>query len=80
MRKIQLAERPDWQSLAADVGFTFAEMYGEPYWEEKSAYQFTLRQIEDHIPVCFLDVPVYKAAEEFRRIAVKTPVQRQDSC
>jgi glutathionylspermidine synthase len=49
MRKIQLAERPDWQSLAADVGFTFAEMYGEPYWEEKSAYQFTLRQIEDDI-------------------------------
>lgn len=49
MQKIQIPERPDWQNQAADVGFTFAEMHGEPYWDESSAYQFTLRQIEDDL-------------------------------
>lgn len=49
MRKTQLPERHDWQEQAADVGFTFAEMHGEPYWDETSAYEFTLAQIEDDL-------------------------------
>ena len=49
MLKIDLPERPNWRQMAEDVGFTFADMHGEPYWEETSAYQFSLRQIEDDI-------------------------------
>ena len=49
MEKITLPERPDWRETAQEVGFTFADMHGEPYWDESSAYRFTLRQIEDDI-------------------------------
>lgn len=46
MQKIILPERPDWRDKAAELGFTFADMHGEPYWEESSAYRFSLKQIE----------------------------------
>lgn len=49
MQKITLPERPDWRDTAKEAGFTFADMHGEPYWDESSAYRFTLRQIEDDI-------------------------------
>lgn len=49
MQKIMLPERPDWRAKADTLGFTFADMYGEPYWDETSAYQFSLRQIEEDI-------------------------------
>lgn len=41
--------RPGWQQLAAEFGFHFHTMYGEPYWDESAYYQFTLRQIEDDL-------------------------------
>ncbi len=46
MQKHQLPERDDWRKQAAEVGFNFVEMHGEPYWDESSAYEFTLAQIE----------------------------------
>ncbi|MBJ3762536.1 glutathionylspermidine synthase family protein [Maribius pontilimi] len=46
MQKITLPERPHWRDHAQEVGFTFADMHGEPYWDETSAYAFTLEQIE----------------------------------
>ncbi|EIE49278.1 hypothetical protein AL036_05395 [Salipiger aestuarii] len=49
MRKIDLPERPDWRAKAQDQGFTFADMHGEPYWDESSAYSFTLDEIERQI-------------------------------
>ena len=49
LHRIALPERPDWRSQAEKLGFTFADMYGEPYWDETSAYSFTLAQIEDDI-------------------------------
>lgn len=49
MKKIDLPERPGWRDSAAELGFTFADMGGEPYWDESSAYQFTLREIEEDI-------------------------------
>ncbi|PRY22550.1 glutathionylspermidine synthase [Aliiruegeria haliotis] len=49
MQKIDLPERPGWRDQAKELGFTFADMHGEPYWDETSAYQFSLRQIEDDI-------------------------------
>ena len=49
MQKTPLSERPNWRDHARDVGFTFADMHGEPYWDETSAYAFTLDQIETDI-------------------------------
>lgn len=49
MQKISLPERADWRQTAKDAGFTFADMHGEPYWDESSVYRFDLRQIEDDI-------------------------------
>lgn len=49
MQKIALPERPHWRDHAKEVGFTFADMHGAPYWDETSAYSFTLEQIEDDI-------------------------------
>ena len=44
--RIPIAERPGWRQRAADFGFHFHTMYGEPYWDESAYYQFTLAQIE----------------------------------
>jgi glutathionylspermidine synthase len=49
LQRIPLPERPDWRAEAERLGFTFADMYGEPYWDETSAYSFSLRQVEDDI-------------------------------
>ena len=49
MQKVDLPERPDLLEKAKAQGFTFAHMHGEPYWDESSAYQFSLREIEDRI-------------------------------
>lgn len=49
MQKITLPERPNWRDTAKEVGFTFADMHGEPYWDETSAYQFSLAEVENDI-------------------------------
>ncbi|WP_017997923.1 glutathionylspermidine synthase family protein [Paracoccus sp. N5] len=49
MEKRNLPERPGWREEAVKLGFTFADMGGEPYWDETSAYRFTLQEIEQDI-------------------------------
>ncbi|MCT4373372.1 glutathionylspermidine synthase family protein [Yangia mangrovi] len=49
MEKLTLTERPTWREKAEELGFTFADMHGEPYWDETSAYRFTLKEIEDDL-------------------------------
>ncbi|WP_100656427.1 glutathionylspermidine synthase family protein [Alteromonas flava] len=49
MLRIPIAERPRWRQRAAEFGFHFHTMYGEPYWDESAYYQFTLAQIETDI-------------------------------
>jgi glutathionylspermidine synthase len=49
MKRIEMAERPDWKKTAEEQGFTFHSMHGEPYWDETSAYEFSLSQIENDI-------------------------------
>jgi len=49
MRRIATPERPDWKPRAEDLGFRFHTMHGEPYWDETSAYAFTMAEIEDRI-------------------------------
>lgn len=49
MQRVALSERPDWKAKAEEAGFNFHTMHGEPYWDETSAYQFSLAEIEDEI-------------------------------
>lgn len=49
MKRIPLPERVDWRQKADDLGFRFHTMHGEPYWDETSAYAFTMEQIEDDV-------------------------------
>ncbi|MGF1762219.1 glutathionylspermidine synthase family protein [Aliivibrio kagoshimensis] len=46
MLRIESKPREHWQRRAAEFGFGFHTMYGEPYWDESAYYQFTLEQIE----------------------------------
>lgn len=49
MLRIPVAERPHWRQTAAEFGFKFHTMYGQPYWDESAYYQFSLQQIERDI-------------------------------
>lgn len=46
MKRIATQERPDWKATANEAGFIFHTMYDEPYWDETSAYEFSLDEIE----------------------------------
>ena len=49
MRRIAIAERADWRATAERHGFGFHTIGGEPYWDERACYAFTLDQIERDI-------------------------------
>jgi glutathionylspermidine synthase len=49
MRRIEIAERPDWRASAEQLGFRFHTIDGEVYWDERAYYAFTLEQIERDI-------------------------------
>ena len=49
MLRLPIIERPAWRDQAQEYGFGFHTMDGEPYWDESAYYQFSLRQVEDHI-------------------------------
>jgi len=49
VKRIKCAPRPNWQSLADQLGFRFHSINNQPYWDETAYYQFTLRQIEDDL-------------------------------
>jgi glutathionylspermidine synthase len=49
VRRLKVAERPNWRAQAGAVGFDFLADDGAPYWDESVCYRFTLAQIEDHI-------------------------------
>jgi len=49
MRRIDITPRPDWRETAERLGFRFADMYGQAYWDETAYFSFTLRQIEDDL-------------------------------
>ncbi|HKK31582.1 MAG TPA: glutathionylspermidine synthase family protein [Alphaproteobacteria bacterium] len=49
MLRVPCAQRPDWRSQAASLGFRFHTIGGEAYWDEGAHYRFTLRQIEQDI-------------------------------
>lgn len=49
MRRIEIAERPDWRATAEKLGFHFHTIHGETYWDESAYYEFTLEEIERDI-------------------------------
>lgn len=49
MRREASPPRPDFERHAAEIGFRFASLDGEPYWEERARYVFSLREIEDDL-------------------------------
>lgn len=49
MERVEIGARPNWRERAEEAGFAFHTMHGEPYWDESSAYRFTLRQVEEDI-------------------------------
>ena len=46
MRRIALAPRPDLRERAARLGFAFAEIAGEPYWDETACYVFGADEVD----------------------------------
>ena len=46
MQRIDIAERSDWKRSADELGFRFHTIDGEPYWDERAYYAFTLEEIE----------------------------------
>lgn len=49
MQRIICPERDDWQQTAEQCGFAFHSIDGEPYWDERAYYAFTLDEIERSI-------------------------------
>lgn len=49
MLRMPISERPRWKDRAREFGFGFHTMYGEPYWDERAYYQFSLEQVERDI-------------------------------
>jgi len=49
MRRVEGMERPNWRARADEVGFAFHGADGERYWDERGAYLFTLREIEEDL-------------------------------
>ncbi len=79
MERVPVAERENWKDTAAEHGFDFHSIDGDPYWDESAYYRFTLRQIEDDLedPVeelenlCFAVVERAISDEEvLRRLAI----------
>lgn len=49
MLRKPMTARHDLPAIADAQGFRFASMYGEPYWDETSAYMFRLADVETKI-------------------------------
>ena len=49
MELVTVPERDGWRAEAEKLGFSFADMHGEPYWDETNAWRFTLAEIEGQI-------------------------------
>jgi glutathionylspermidine synthase len=82
MLRVVSQERPDWRGQAAALGFHFHTIGGEPYWDERAYYRFTLRQIEDDIeaPTAAIEAMCLEVVDRacrderlMRRLAIPEP-------
>lgn len=56
MRREPSPARPDFSEHAVEIGFRFAHIDGEPYWDESARYVFSMREIEDDLEASAADV------------------------
>lgn len=56
MQRIACRERDDWRETAEKAGFAFHTIAGEPYWDERAYYGFSLEQIERDIEAPTLEI------------------------
>lgn len=85
MQRRAVPERPDWRAQAEQVGFVFHTIGGEPYWDERACYAFTLDEIEKRIEdpsqelseMCYEAVGKILGSEELLR-AMRIPEQAWD--
>ena len=47
MQRLRFDPRPDWETQADSLGFTWRHTGGELYWDETAAYAFTMAEVED---------------------------------
>jgi glutathionylspermidine synthase len=50
------APRPNFEAEAAQIGFRYASIDGERYWDESVRYEFSLREIEDDLEKATTDL------------------------
>ena len=46
MRRHAIPARQDWRDRARDMGFAYAEIAGEPYWDETACWEFSAAEID----------------------------------
>jgi len=46
MRRVAITPRPDWRERARKLGFGFAEIDGDPYWDEHAYWRFSADEID----------------------------------
>ncbi len=46
MQRLPQQPRPDWRARAEAMGFGFAEIGGEPYWDETACYRFSIAEVD----------------------------------
>jgi glutathionylspermidine synthase len=69
MKRVAFEERSDWKQQAEELGFQVHTMYGERYWDERNAYEFTLSEIENDLedPTSALLNLCYAAVDEITK-------------
>lgn len=49
MERVAMAERPDWEATARELGFAFHHTGGARYWDERACYRFDSDAVERDI-------------------------------
>ncbi|CAM3830418.1 glutathionylspermidine synthase family protein [Parendozoicomonas haliclonae] len=49
MERVAIAPRDDWEQTAEQLGFRFASIDGDVYWDESAYYRFSLNAVEQEI-------------------------------
>jgi glutathionylspermidine synthase len=56
MKRETSKPRPNVEKHFEEIGFAYAQIDGEPYWDESARYVFTLREIEEDIEAATMEL------------------------
>lgn len=76
MRRETSEPRPDFEAHAAEIGFRFAHIDGEPYWDESARYVFSLREIENDLEVATAELASLCEAQVARILSDESLLER----